>query len=147
VGAFSWTGTDPAGVASTIYQSGHYWATYGAAQIGPCRVWADLSGLGAQAGAVRDTGQNVLDDRRAPVQVVDQIVAVSGDRTTPDGRPSSPWDPASMLWTPLDVLQWQRLAGGPLESYRVTQTAHVLNALGWEATHTLSMFSQPVHIP
>jgi hypothetical protein len=147
VGWVQWAGIDAAGVATTVDQVGHYWATYGQQKIGPLRLWGNIAAGGPQEAAVKQTGQNVMDDRAAPVQVVDQIVAVSGDRTTPDGRPSSPWDPASMLWNPLDVLQWFRLAGHVHETYRVTQTAHVLNALGWEATHTLSMFSQPVALP
>ena len=142
-----WTGTDNAGTQTTIDQVGSGYGTWGVLKMGPLRILGDVAFAGAQLAAVTATGNTILHDHGNPTQLVDQIVVTSGDRSHPDGTPSTPWDPAANVWTPTDVMQWHRFGASTLETYRVTQTEHRLTATVWESTHHLEMFSSPTALP
>jgi hypothetical protein len=143
----TWTGTAYTGTVTTLNQTAPNWAQMGIQTFGPCRIIGDITASGAQYAAAVQMGTNVFNAMQWNHQIVDQIVCTSGDRTDRYGNPSTPWNPASMVWAPNEVLQWFRQNPQTADLYRVVQTSHVLNARVWEATHTLTAYVAGVNTP
>lgn len=138
-------GTSAAGVANTVTTLGGGWGVFGVQKMGPMRVWGDLAAGGAQRAAIDTTAQTILKDRGDSAETfVDTIQMVSGRRVRGG---ANAWQPASMVWTPRDVAQWARIAGNPVETYRVAQSHHHLDARSWNVEHTLTKYSAPAAIP
>jgi hypothetical protein len=144
----AWTATDPAGVDTSRFTLGGGWGQYGVLPMGPMRVWGDLTNA-AFATALDATAQQVLLDRGNPnAGYVDTISMISGDRTNPTpGGAGVAWDPAAMVWAPIDVAVWNRAVGQPTEKYWVAQSAHVLTARAWDVDHRLERYSAPAVLP
>jgi hypothetical protein len=141
-----WNGVAFTGVANTLTQTGGYWAQ-GGIKTFTARMLGDLASGGSHVPTATQNGNNVLTARSWNRQRVDQIVCTSGDRSTPLGVASVPWAPQSMVWGPNEVMSWTRSTGAQPDLYRVENTAHVLNARVWEATHTLTPYIAEVPFP
>ena len=139
--------TTGAGVASSLiwaYPQGT--SRYGWQGPTSMRLVGDLtSGSAPEYAPASTTLRNITSNRGNPaIAYIDTVSLQSGERWTPDGRPSTAlWDPTVHAYNPTDTTV------EPNSGYtvRVTQSAHTLNAKAWQTSHTLEQYVPAVALP
>ena len=119
------------------------------------RLYGDIEntpGTGGRTGpdfnGASSTVNTWADDHADPTErVLSSVSCQSGDRTTAAGAPSTPWDPAAHVWTPLDVMSYLDPADQKTHLYRVCHSDHLLNAATWQTVHTIEKFSAATRLP
>ena len=102
---------------------------------------------GAQLGTVTSTATAIFNAYATTVPYVDTITMLSGDRTTPLGAASTPWDPTAHVYRPNDRIDWARVPGQPVESVpRAVVGPHPQRPIV-ETTHTLARYVAPTALP